>query len=218
MSVAEYLRLLRWADQDTASLMSREFYDGTRYRASQNAVATTWLVSFEQICKYYGAAAELLSFMSCIEPKGIPQSMLPRFGLEEQMVHAVGIICGYAFLTRRGDNKMFDMRSLVHLATRIWVQGRGRTMTTDEKATRHLATVFPNDDYANRELWREYLPHAFKVLRHCEELDIEEKSDLSYWVGRCLRVDGRIKEAVRYLEEACRWRKGRPAKLRQSST
>jgi len=203
--IAEYLRLLRGADQDTASLMSREFYDGTRYRASQNVVATTWLVSFDQICKSDGATADLLSFISYIEPKGIPQSILPRFGLEEQLVYAVGTLYGYAFLTRRGDSKIFDMHSLVHLAAQIWTRGGGRTTTTDEKATRHLATIFP-DDYENRELWREYLPHAFKILRHCKKLDIQEKSDLSYWVGRCLRVDRRIKEAVRYLEEACRWR------------
>ncbi|KAK4236844.1 hypothetical protein C8A03DRAFT_45208 [Achaetomium macrosporum] len=204
--ITEYLRLLRGADQDTASLMSREFHDDTRYRGSPNAVATTWLVSFDQICKSDGAAADLLSFMSCIEPKGIPQSILPRFELEEQMVHAVGTLCGYAFLTRRGDSKIFDMHSLVHLATRIWIQGEGRTATIDEKATRHLATVFPDDDYTNCSLWREYLPHAFRVLQHSEGLDMEERSNLCFWVGRCLRVDGRIKEAIRYVEEACQWR------------
>ncbi|KAK3305042.1 P-loop containing nucleoside triphosphate hydrolase protein [Chaetomium strumarium] len=203
--ITEYLRLLRGAE-DTASLMSREFHDDTRYRGSPNAVATTWLVSFDQICKSDGAAADLLSFMSCIEPKGIPQSILPRFELEEQMVHAVGTLCGYGFLTRRGDSKIFDMHSLVHLATRIWIQGEGRTATIDEKATRHLATVFPDDDYTNCSLWREYLPHAFRVLQHSEGLDMEERSNLCFWVGRCLRVDGRIKEAVRYVEEACQWR------------
>jgi tetratricopeptide (TPR) repeat protein len=204
--IPEYLRLLRGADREAASLMSREFYDGTRYRGSQNAVATTWLVSFDQIRKSDGAAADLLAFLSCIEPKEIPQSILPRFELEEQMMHAVGTLCGYAFLTRRGDSKVFDMHSLVHLATRIWVQREGLTAATDEKATRHLATVFPSDDYANRNVWREYLPHAFRVLQHSKELDIEEKSNLLFRIGRCLRVDGRTKEAIRSLEEACQWR------------
>ncbi|KAK4035148.1 hypothetical protein C8A01DRAFT_18138 [Parachaetomium inaequale] len=204
--IAEYLRLLRGADREAASLMSREFYDGTRYRGSQNAVAATWLVSFDQIRKSDGAAADLLAFLSCIEPKEIPQSILPRFELEEQMVHAVGTLCGYAFLTRRRDSRVFDMHSLVHLATRIWVQREGLTATTDEKATRHLAAVFPSDDYTNRNVWREYLPHAFRVLQHSKELDIEERSNLLFWVGRCLGMDGRNKEATRDLEEACQWR------------
>jgi len=33
-----------------------------------------------------------------------------------------------------------------------------------------------------------------------------EKSQLCLWIGRCLRVDGRIQETVRWLEESCRWR------------
>ena len=40
-------------------------------------VASTWLLSFDQIRKSEMAAAELLSFVSCIEPRGIPQSLLP---------------------------------------------------------------------------------------------------------------------------------------------
>ncbi|KAL2289485.1 hypothetical protein FJTKL_01757 [Diaporthe vaccinii] len=97
--MAEYLNLLRGADQEAASLMSREFHDSTRYEGSQNAVATTWIVSFDQIRRSDGAAADLLAFMSCIEPKAIPQSMLPRCELEEEMVYVIGTLCGYAFLT-----------------------------------------------------------------------------------------------------------------------
>ncbi|RYP33538.1 hypothetical protein DL767_004713 [Monosporascus sp. MG133] len=204
--LAEYVELLHGTQQDIVGLMRKEFRDNTRYPGSQNAVATTWLVSFDQIRKCDNAAADLLSFISCIEPKGIPQSLLPGSESTEQLADAIGTLCAYAFLTRRGDSKVFDMHSLVHLATRIWVQREGLSVTTDEKATRHLAAVLPSDDYANRNVWREYLPHAFKVLQYSKELDMEEKSDLLFWVGRCLKVDGRIKEAVRSLEEACQWR------------
>jgi tetratricopeptide (TPR) repeat protein len=205
--IEEYLRLLRGADQEAASLMSREFYDSTRYRGSQNAVATTWLVSFDQIRKSDSFAADLLSFLPYIEPKAIPQSILPLPEVEELMVHAIGTLCGYAFLTRRGDSRVFDMHSLVHLAARIWIQREGRTAITSEAATRRVSAVFPNDNYSNRGLWREYLPHAFRILEHGGKVDTKEKSNLCYWVGRCLRVDGRIRESVRYLEETLRWRK-----------
>ncbi|KAL8310400.1 hypothetical protein RB597_010306 [Gaeumannomyces tritici] len=208
VSIAEYLKLLRGTDQNAASLMSREFHDKTRHKSSRNAVATTWLVSFDQIRKSDPAAADLLFFLSCIEPKAIPQSILPRLEVKEQMVHAIGTLCGCAFLTRRGDSQVFDMHSLVHLATRIWIQREGRTATAHGKATRHLAEVFPDDDYANRSLWREYLPHVFKALQGSEGVDTEEKSNLCFWVGRCLRVDGRAKEAVTYLRKAWQWRDG----------
>ena len=107
------------------------------------------------------------------------------------------------------------MHNLVHLATRIWVQREVGTATTIENAIRHLVAIFPSDDHANREQWRTYLPHAFKMLQQKEEVDIE-KSSLYYRVGRCLRVDGRIREAVGHLQEACRWRNSHLAETHPS--
>ncbi|RYO74827.1 hypothetical protein DL764_010710 [Monosporascus ibericus] len=98
--IHNYLELLRGTEEDMVRLMSREFRDSTRYSGSQNAVASTWLVSFDQVRKFDGAAAELLSFMSCIEPKAIPRSLLPNSWYNEEMENAIGTLCGYAFLTR----------------------------------------------------------------------------------------------------------------------
>ena len=89
-SIERYLELLRSTEQDMVSLMSREFHDNTRYRESKNAVASTWLVSFDQIRRFDSHAAELLSFISCIEWKAIPQSILPEPPVEEEMEHAIG--------------------------------------------------------------------------------------------------------------------------------
>ncbi|KAK4249021.1 hypothetical protein C7999DRAFT_30552 [Corynascus novoguineensis] len=207
VSLAEYVELLHSTQQETIGLLSEEFRDNTQYSESQYAVATTWFVSFDQIRQTDKAATNLLSFISCIEPKGIPQSLFPDFQSTEQLLDVIETLCAYAILTRREDSKVFDMHSLVHLATRIWVRREGLTTTTTiEKATRHFAAVFPSDDYANRNVWREYLPHAFRVLEHSKELDIEERSDLLYRIGLCLIADGRIKEAATSLEEACQWR------------
>lgn len=93
------------------SLLSRQFHDNTRYSGSQKSIATTWLVSFEQIRKFD-------SFISCVEPKAIPLSILAKPKLEEQMTHAMGIFQSYAFMVKR-EIQVFDVHSLVHLATRI---------------------------------------------------------------------------------------------------
>ncbi|KAK3385401.1 hypothetical protein B0H63DRAFT_182369 [Podospora didyma] len=206
LPIAEYLELLNGTEKDIAGLMSREFVDSSRYRGSQNAVATTWLVSFDQIRKSDDAAAKLLDFISCIEPKGIPQSLLPEFESTEELVNAIGTLRAYAFLNRRGDSKVFDMHSLVHLAARIWIQREGRIPTVLEGATRDLATVFPiGAKHEDRHLWREYLPHAFKILQQGKELETEHNARLRQAVGCCLQVEGRIKEAVMYLEQAFQW-------------
>ena len=206
ISVGEYLGLLRGTPRDMVSLMSREFRDKTQYKGTQNAVATTWLVSFEQIRRHESAAADLLAFISRIQSKGIPRSLLPPCESEEEMTNAIGTLCAYSFLSSRGENKVFDMHSLVHMATRIWVEQCELALQEAEKAIRHIYDAFPTDDHENRFLWREYMPHAIKVLEDPEGRGIEERYKLYYWVGRCLQVDGRIREAVKALEQCHQWR------------
>jgi tetratricopeptide (TPR) repeat protein len=220
-SVARYLQLLRSTEQDVVALMSREFHDNTRYKQSANAVATTWVVSFSQIRERDAAAADLLAFISCVEWKAIPRSLLPRAQSEWQIEGAIGTLCGYSFLARRGNSEedgkdgkegkeeeeeWYDIHRLVHLATRIWVSKHGDAAKVMEEAVRHMAGVFPSDDYANRAIWRAYLPHALRMLGCEQECSVEDRSELCLSVGRCLQVDGRIREAVRWLEESCQSR------------
>ena len=206
ISVVEYLGLLRGAPRDMVSLMSREFRDKTRYKDSRNAVATTWLVSFEQIRTSNSVAADLLAFISRIQPKGIPRSLLPQCESKEEMTRALGTLSAYSFLSNRGENKVFDMHSLVHMATQIWVDQRGLATQEAEKAIRHVSNAFPFGEHENRFLWREYMPHAIKMLEEPEGQDIKERYLLCLGVGYCLLVDGRIKEAVNALEQCHQWR------------
>ena len=204
ISITKYLTLLQSTEQDTVNLLSSEFYDHTGYPGSQTSVATTWLVSFEQIRKSDPEAAELLSFVSCIEPKGVPQFILPELE-PEQMTRAIGTLCGYSFLTRRGDVDVFDMHSLVHLATQVWTKRERLDAAAVTKAIQHLSKIFPSGHWENRDVWRECFPHAFKLLQQDaqqEEPHSQSRFHLLCRVGACLRVDGRIRESVQFLEEA----------------
>ena len=206
--IQEYLQLLKSTEQDMVSLLSRKFHDSTRYKNSENAVATTWLVSFDQIRKSDTDAADLLSFMSRIEPKAIPRSILPTLQPEERTVHAIGTLRAYAFIVKRNDGDTYDMHRLVHLAARVWDQKHGIAAETGERITQHLAREFPSQDYMNRMVWREYLPHALRLLKDSKGIDMIEKYDLCLKIGQCLHVDGRIREAVTWLSECFQWRKG----------
>ncbi|KAF2628864.1 kinesin light chain, partial [Macroventuria anomochaeta] len=208
-TIIKYMRLLRNTEQDLVGLMSEEFRDDTRYKGSANAVATTWVVSFRQIRERDTVAANLLAFMSCVEWKAIPRSLLPSTQSEGRMEKAIGMLCGYSFLMRRGDDKAeewYDIHRLVHLATRLWVREQSDPAGVMEEAVRHVAKVFPSDDYANRQVWRAYLPHALRLLKAEQGCDVKEKPGLCLWVGRCLEVDGRIQESVMWLEESYRLR------------
>jgi tetratricopeptide (TPR) repeat protein len=206
ISITEYLRLLRGTEQDMVGLMTREFHDKTRYKGSHNAVATTWLVSFDQIRKYDIDAANLLSYMSRIEPKGMPLSILPKPESEERLVNAIGTLCGYALISRRGDTDVFDMHSLVHLSTRVWVARQDLAIQVTQDMIQHLTDIFPANKPENRMVWRQYLPHTLRALDEDNLADMEEKCHLYMAVGACLYFDGRFKEAVRCFEACSKWR------------
>jgi hypothetical protein len=139
-------------------------------------------------------------FLAFVEPKAVPQSMLPEGESKQQLTRAIGTLCGHRFLDRRGSSEVFDMHSLVHLATRSWVAENGSEKEQSQAVITHMEDVFPTDEWENRDVWRQYLPHAIKLLRCTEDDWSEELCELGYWAGRCLPVDGRVIEAVKLLE------------------
>ncbi|KAL2207286.1 hypothetical protein CC79DRAFT_1396815 [Sarocladium strictum] len=200
--VSNYLSLLRDVDKEAIDLLSREYPDHTRYRESRHAVATTWHVSFNQIRNTDKVAAELLFFLSQIESRAIPQSILPRTRTEESLLHAIGTLCGYAFLSRREDSEMLDMHSLVHLAARVWVSREGETDQIHQQAAAHLTKAFKTDAWEDRERWRTYMVHVLRILQvggQARKWDANE-CDLAYWAGRCLMAESRHVDAVKLLE------------------
>ncbi|RDW64624.1 hypothetical protein BP6252_10275 [Coleophoma cylindrospora] len=210
--ISDYLRLLESTDEDLIHLMSQEFHDNTRYENSANAIATTWVVSFDQILKQNKFAADLLAFISCIEYKAIPHSILPKIRPRAKMETAIGTICSYSFAIKRANEKVYDIHRLVHLATQIWVRQHSWEIEIAKKAVRHIAKVFPSSNYENREMWREYLPHAVRVSKVARQGGMRGMSSLFLKVGECLREDGRTREAVAWLEEPYQRRKTMLAK------
>jgi hypothetical protein len=46
-----------------------------------------------------------------------------------------------------------------------------------------MAGVFPSNDYANRAIWRAYLPHALRMLGSGQEGSVQDRSELCLSVG-----------------------------------
>ena len=59
--IAEYLSFLEETEESTINMLSEDFEDEGRYRDLKNPVATTWLISFQQIQRHNSLAAEYLS-------------------------------------------------------------------------------------------------------------------------------------------------------------
>ena len=200
ISFFDYLSLWDDTEENIIDMLSENFEDERRYQDSKNPIATTWLISFEQIRRCDPLAAEYLSFMSCVDPKMIPQSLLPPAERKKKMLDAIGTLTAYSFISRSSEGQSFDVHRLVHLATRNWLRVQDSLIGWTLKAVDRLAEVFPSHDSNNRTLWRAYLPHARLVLESCliprgamGRLKLLEKSALS------LYSDGRYTKAREQL-------------------
>ena len=201
ISLSEYSTLLDDTEQDTIDILSEEFEDEGRYVDIKNPIATTWLISFEQIRTCDPLAAEYLSFMACVDAKDIPQSLLPPAQSAKKAVDAIGTLTAYSFVTKHKTDQVLDLHRLVHLATRNWLRTEKSLGQWAAKVIQRLEYVFPDSDHTNRSVWRMYLPHARYALdADFEEIAGEAKMGLLWTFAGCTRSDGRYKEA----EEAYR--------------
>ena len=200
IAFADYLLLLKDHEESAVEILSEDFEDEARYQDVKNPVATTWLISFNQIRYHDPLAAEYLSIMSCIDPKDIPQSLLPPAKSRKAEVDAIGTLNAYSFVSRQSAGQSLDLHRLVHLATRNWLTKEDSLARWEAKAITRLEEVFPNDSYANRSIWRAYLPHVQYILG--STLRVEDTSQglgLCEKFGLCLLSDGRYNEAKKPL-------------------
>ncbi|KJJ33049.1 putative kinesin light chain [Aspergillus flavus AF70] len=194
LTLSGYLTLLQEEEGDAVELLSEDFRDPGRYKDIQNPVITTWLISFRQIQHQDQLAADYLSFMACINPRNIPQSLLPPQTSRKQRLDALGLLNAYSFTNSQDLN--ISMHRLVHIATRNWLRKNGLLSHWIQRVADHMDRVFPKAHYTNRGLWREYLPHALALV-YDDEFIIQQKqyNILVKKIADCLNSDGKYHEA-----------------------
>ncbi|KAE8396152.1 hypothetical protein BDV23DRAFT_193008 [Aspergillus alliaceus] len=194
--LSEYLSLLGKQERSIIEMLSEEFEDDGRYAEIRNPVATTWWISFLQIRQLDELAADYLSFMACIDPRVIPQSILPPAPSAKKQAEALGLLKAYSFISSQARDGLFSLHRLVHLATRNWMRINEILDSWVERVTCQLDDVFPDNDHDYRRLWRDYLPHVL-YLTESEEFQRfrHEYYDFFSRIGRCLQSDGRYNEA-----------------------
>ena len=195
ISLCDYLLLIQDQEPHVIELLSEDFEDERRYKEIQNPVALTWFISFQQIQQSNELAAEYLSFMACINPRNIPQTLLPQPISTKQRIDAIGLLKGFSFVSEGVDHAL-NLHRLVYIATRNWMRKNQKFSLQISKTADWLSKVFPNNYHTNRKVWREYLPHAFSLIAEAD-FQKEEKNyiELLSNIGRFLHNDGRWKEA-----------------------
>ncbi|OJJ65820.1 hypothetical protein ASPBRDRAFT_60234 [Aspergillus brasiliensis CBS 101740] len=109
---------------------------------------------------------------------------------------ALGLLKAFSFISEGSGDSSLNLHRLVHLATRNWMRKNQQFRVQILKTADQLSKVFPNDDHANRQVWREYLPHALSLIAEADFQKEQEKYiDLIGKICWCLYSDGRWKEA-----------------------
>ncbi|EED15621.1 kinesin light chain, putative [Talaromyces stipitatus ATCC 10500] len=194
IDLSMYLALLQEHEQDAVEVLSEDFRDPGRYNDIQNPVITTWLISFQQIQYQDPLAADYLSFIACIDPRNIPQSILPQPKSRKRKVDALGLLNAYSFTN--AQERDIGMHRLVYIATRNWLRKNALFNHWIQRVAENLQNVFPDDHHTNRGLWRQYLPHALTLVYENEFVIQEEiYLDLTEKIADCLFSDGRYQEA-----------------------
>ncbi|KAJ4366791.1 hypothetical protein N0V83_007316 [Neocucurbitaria cava] len=224
LTLSHYLNLMNEQEDDVIELLSEDFEDQGRYQDAKNPIATTWMITFEQIQQTDSLAAEYLSFMACIDPKDVPLSLLPPATSEKAMTDAIGTLSAYSFVTRRVADTALEVHRLVHLATRNWLKSQDwlekrhrlsvrswfnskkrlkqktRLCAWTDKAMARLAEVVPLKNHHEIKVWKAYLPHARYIIScTTEEKQINQRTELRQNMAQCLRFEGRYTEAENIL-------------------
>ena len=200
IQLVDYISMFKSSETDTIKMLSENFEDLNRYREMKNPVATTWLISFEQIRKEDPLAARYLSFMACLLRENIPQSLLPEEKSAFDKTQAIGTLAAYSFLTRKESTHMFEMHRLVHLVTRNWLKDQKQlAIHTDNTLLR--VSALPYGGHEDNKIWAEYLPHVIYIAASSKESDKwQARAELLDKTGQCQRSLGQYRAS----EETCR--------------
>ncbi|KFA55131.1 hypothetical protein S40293_08680 [Stachybotrys chartarum IBT 40293] len=213
ITMARYLQLCTDTDGSLVDLLGSALSSGVHFSDSQRAVATTWIISFEQIVAADTRAADLLKFIAWIEPKAIPFTILPGSEEERQMTEAIGVICNYGFLRPSEDGQLYDMHSLVHLALSEWHRrndetGDGGQQVSGKWVAEHMVYIMVRQILDGR-IWdsRQCLPHVLQVLELTGTSTDDWHAALEGAVGLACSWTGRYAEALEHWERCAELRR-----------
>lgn len=162
MGLGGYVALLQEEEADVAELLSEDFEDDGRYKDIQNAVATTWLISFQQIQRLDDLAIDYLLLMASINAREIPQSFLPQPSSMKKKNDAIGLLKAYNFVREQSGEGLLSLHPLVYLATRNWMRKDRQFDLRILKMTDQLRETFLDN---NGKLWRENLSCAQSLVK-----------------------------------------------------
>ncbi|CAG9946682.1 unnamed protein product [Clonostachys rosea f. rosea IK726] len=208
-----YLELLMERPVD---LLGEEFEAVGRDEESLHAVATTWMISFQQIQQRNPLAGEFLSLMAFFDRQEIPRSFLLNYyerrndgkdGVLE-VTKAIGLLLSFC-LIREEASQNITIHRLVQMTTRKWLSIQRHEDAYKGEALSTVLEMFPDrqsveNRFENRTTCTAYLAHAQVVRGLMSSIEGGEitRAGLLTKIGGYFREEGRSKEAEEAHKEA----------------
>lgn len=136
-SVQQYLAVLRERDRKKTSLLNEADGRLRRDEAASNSVILTWHISFNHIRNSRKSS----------------NASDDDFGID------IATLRDYSFITAT-DSQIFEMDSLVQLATHAWLEYQGQLDRWRDQFIHNLCAAMPNGTYQNWPKLRVLFPHA----------------------------------------------------------
>ncbi|EMT74141.1 Calcium-independent phospholipase A2-gamma [Fusarium odoratissimum] len=175
LTIDKFLDLLRSPSQDAFLFILQESDGRVQGSDSHDSILESVVKSFEAVRKENPHAGKLLEFISQIASSSIPRTILPGTTVKEgksSLEQSIGTLCSSFLLVPRQGGIMFDMPTIVHLCTRVWVQQKKASKGLTEIVTKRLNELVPPVDWSKRLIWKKYEAHAIRVLTTCQDLNL----------------------------------------------
>jgi tetratricopeptide (TPR) repeat protein len=214
ITLEEYMSHYKSSEKDAMDLLSKEFEDQSRHRETENPIATTWYITFEQIRKHNEESVRLLSFMACMANNDIPEMLLPHSNGKLKRAEVIGTLKAYAFVTERTTKndgqkertskptKTFYIHPLVHLAMRGWLKAHGQWSLYITKAMQQISDALSYRGTDSIDSWIPCLPHASYFADIPELRTYKNSIRLLGRIGQCYLVLGKYFNSQTYFRKA----------------
>ena len=156
ISISQYIKYIR----ENAAILLKDMGDIRRDPTMKHSVILTWHISFNQIKKENGPAAELLSLMSVLDRQSIPQFLVRGKKNDLSFDNAIAPLLDFSLVKQEKDREVFGMHRLVQIATRTWLEKHNEKALWEGTAVTLLADVFPSGEYDTWEICASLMPHT----------------------------------------------------------
>jgi len=204
-----YLQQCQLSDESFIKLLTKDFMDKTLSQDSvyggqaENAVAKTWLISFNHVRTLDPMAGDIPEFLCFLSDKDIPLSILPPEYKDQELQEAIGVLQSYAFITVREGGQSLDMHRLVRLATQNWLEETGRFVQAYDPVLLRLTDLIKNYRPEDRDRWMKFMSHAESVVSiNTRSNNLSARFNILSQFSSALYWERKYEVAVGFMREA----------------